>query len=402
MYSSGTANRGFLKKMRETARKPSEDAALVQAALEGCDQAFASLIDRYRQVVFGTVWSLLQDFDDAEDAAQEAFVLAYRHLNDLKSPEKFSSWIYSIATNVGRKWLGKRRLERQRFIRLEQAAEMAFRPEEEKESLHPGALREAFEVLSVEDRATATLFYLVGLDQGQVADILGIPLGTVKSRLHRSRNQLKRRVLEMAKETLQDRASGEDYGRAVIEGMRGVIHWKRLLQEKGLEGWTPGNPDRSEGEALEEVWKRSGGAIVGEDVDQSDGERLLIGEASWKDYEFSLLITPISGGNAQVQFRISEDKQCYYMLDLLLGWQAIAISKVDQRGLQKLSVVNFPIELGREYDVQIAVREASLTSYVDGQLINQVTDFSYRAGPIALTVWLSKTAFRDPRIRFLH
>ena len=250
--------------MRETARKPSEDAALVQAALEGCDQAFTALIDRYRQVVFGTVWSLLQDFDDAEDAAQEAFILAYRHLNDLKSPGKFSSWIYSIATNVGRKWLGKRRLERQRFIRLEKAAEMAFRPEEEKKSLHPGVLREAFGVLSVEDRATATLFYLVGLDQGQIADILGIPLGTVKSRLHRSRNRLKRRVLEMAKGTFQDQASGEDYGRTVIEGMRGVIHWKRLLQEKGLEGWTPGNPDISDGKALEEVWKRSGFSIHSE------------------------------------------------------------------------------------------------------------------------------------------
>jgi hypothetical protein len=70
--------------------------------------------------------------------------------------------------------------------------------------------------------------------------------------------------------------------------------------------------------------------------------------------------------------------------------------------MQKLSVVNFPIEAGREYDVQIAARGQSLTSYIDGKLLNQVTDSSHPSGPIALNVWESKTAFRDPRVRLMH
>ncbi|GEM_PF-417947 len=393
--------------MTESPLNKWSDALLVQAALEGRDEAFAVLIDRYRPAIFGTAWSALQDFDDAEDATQEAFVLAYRHLNGLKDPARFAPWACSIASNVARKWLGKRVLNRHRFVRLEAVSEEDVkRPEPQPgQPISPEELKKAFETLSPEDRAVTTLFYLVGLDQQQIADILDIPAGTVKSRLHRSRRRLKRRLLDMAKQSFEHRATREDYGRAVIGGMRGVIHWERLLGQEGLSGWRSGNPLRTEGSKLEEVWKRSGEAIIGEDVD-GHGERLITGDDSWMDYELSLLMTPLSGGNAQVQFRLSDDGRRYYMLDFLLGWQAVAISKGDlspgSGGVQKLSVVNFPMEIGREYDVMIAAREASLTAYVDGKLVNQATDFSYRSGPIALNVWQSKTAYRDPRIRFLH
>lgn len=171
---------------------------------------------------------------------------------------------------------------------------------------------------------------------------------------------------------------------------------QKLLSGEGLEGWLPGT------QAEEKLWQRSGDAIIGEDAEGKRGRQLFVGDNSWKNYEFSVLITPISGGNAQVFFRVSEDRKSWYLLDLLLGWQAIAISKVDPGGLQKLSVVNFPLERGREYDIQIAARDASLTSYIDGKLINQVTDFSHRSGPVALNAWDSKTAFRDPRVRLMH
>ena len=199
----------------------------------------------------------------------------------------------------------------------------------------------------------------------------------------------------------QNKASQDDYGRAVIAGMRGVIHWQTLLQPNGLEGWHSGvgaNAPLKEGH-----WRRADDVIVGEDRDGNAG-RLIQGDRTWSDFELSTLVTPISGGNAQIQFRIAESGQQYYMLDLLMGWQAVAISKVDltqEVKVQKLSVVNFPLGHGQEYDVQIAARGASLTSYIDGQWVNQVTDFTHHAGPIALTVWESQTAFRDPRIRLL-
>lgn len=202
-------------------------------------------------------------------------------------------------------------------------------------------------------------------------------------------------------DTLDKRDRQEDYGRQVVAGMRGVIHWQKLIESDGLAEWRPAQKQSKA--TIDHVWTRTGDGIVGEaDHSSDEGFPLIIGNSSWKNYELSLLITPISGGNAQVFFRMSEDERNWYVLDFLLGWQAIAISKVAPEGLKKLSVVNYPIERGQEYDVQIAARDASLTSYIDGRLVNQLTEFSYQSGPIALNVWQSKTAFRDIRLRHLH
>ncbi len=383
------------------------DTALVAEAKKGNDPAFAALINRYRRLVFATAWALLQDFDEAEDAAQESFVRAYRCLNELEDPCKFAAWINSIARNVARKALRKRKIERARLSQLREDAESetVLEPSGNSGSSDRSdlpELKQALGVLSPDDRSVTTLFYLVGLDQERIASILDLPVGTVKSRLHRSRHKLRRRLLIMAKKTFETHGeASEDYGRAAIAGMRGVIHWAKLLQGEGLEGWRP--TKGSDPKLFEQVWSRSGDAIIGEDRDIGDDcPRLITGDSSWRDYELSTLLTPISGGNAQIFFRISEDEHCWYLFDFLLGWQAVAISKVDHGHLTKLSVVNFPIEAGQEYDVQIAARETSLTSYIDGKLINQVTDSSYRSGAIALNVWYCKTAYRDLRYRSLH
>ena len=128
----------------------------------------------------------------------------------------------------------------------------------------------------------------------------------------------------------------------------------------------------------------------------------MAGEPAWSDYELSFLMTPVSGGNAQAAFRLSEDGRNFYLLDFLLGWQAVAVSRVVDGRVTKLSVVNHPLHAGQEYEVQIAARGESLTSYVDGKLVNQVTDATFRTGPFGFMVWESRTAFRDVRYRLLH
>ena len=204
----------------------------------------------------------------------------------------------------------------------------------------------------------------------------------------------------MAKQTFREQSEEADYGRAVIEGMRGVIHWKKLLGSEGLEGWR----STDEGRSLDEAWSRKEDGILGADV-TNEGECLVTGEATWNDYELALLITPLAGGNAQVLVRMSEDLKCWYLIDLMLGWQAIQVCRVDLRsggsGLERLSVVNCPIATGQEYDLMVAARGASITTYLDGKLMNQITDFTYASGPVGLSVWQSKTAFRDPQIRLL-
>lgn len=394
----------------EVEREPT-DETLVYLAQSRNDDAFALLIARYRSSVFARTSARLRDHDDAEDATQETWVLAYRHLGDLRAAHRFGGWLHSIAERVAFKYLRKRRLQENRTRPLEEWMELAdssnhFEADEGKRNRYLACdVRAALGTLSPPHRAVATLFYLVKLTQQDIATLLGIPLGTVKSRLNRSRLLILRRLNEMT--TTQNKVSQDDYGRAVIAGMRGVIHWQTLLPANGLEGWRnrvdTNSPAQGNVNNADNAWRRTGDVIIGADHDGSAG-RLVSGDQTWSDYELSLLVTPISGGNAQVHFRIAADGQHYYMLDLLMGWQAVAISRVDlsqESKVQKLSVVNFPLGNNQEYDVLIAARGASLTSYIDGQLVNQVTDFSHHAGPIALNVWESQTAFRDPRIRLL-
>ena len=384
------------------------DEALVKLAQAQNDDAFAALIVRYRTSVFGRVRAKLHDYDDAEDATQEAFVLAYRHLGELRAADRFGGWLHSIAERVALKYLRKRRLQEQHSRPLDEwlaLVDSAETNELERSIFRARDVREAIRSLPALHRAATTLFYFVKLDQQDIAALLGIPIGTVKSRLNRSRTLLFRRLIEMT--NTQNKGSQDDYGRAVIAGMRGVIHWQTLLQPIGLDGWRSGvGADvqlKGDTTKVDGHWRRTGDVIIGEDRDSNAG-RLINGDLTWSDYELSLLVTPISGGNAQILFRIADGGQQYYMLDLLMGWQAVAISKVDltqELKVQKLSVVNFPLGHGQEYDVLIAARGSSLTSYIDGQLVNQVTDFTHRSGAIALNVWESQTAFRDPRIRLL-
>ncbi len=174
--------------------------------------------------------------------------------------------------------------------------------------------------------------------------------------------------------------------------MNGDIPWRPLLPEEGLEGlkrtgsatWTRTAPDTVEGQGT--------GALG-------------FGADDWRDYELDVYVTPLAGGNVQIPFRVAPDAKRLYVLDLLLGWKAVAISKIDNgpggAGLQKISVVDQDLVHGREYHVRLAARDRSLTSYVDGRLVNQVTDHDCRSGPLGFSLWQSRTRFRNPRYRLL-
>jgi 3-keto-disaccharide hydrolase len=141
--------------------------------------------------------------------------------------------------------------------------------------------------------------------------------------------------------------------------------------------------------------------VVGRVKGQNDW-RITQGDKRWADYEFSVFGTLVAGSNLQVCFRLSEDGKSYYFLDFLTGWQAVAISKRDGDTGQivKLSVVNYVIEKGREYHIVVAARGRSLTSYIDGKVVNQLTDDAFTSGGVGLNMWSTTTAiFRDPKIR---
>lgn len=363
------------------------DADLVLQARAGDGSAFAALVDRHRPLVIATTRKALRSYDDAEDATQEAFVLASSRLDDLQDPSKFPTWVYSIAINVVRKWLRRRAL---RDRGLERFAADTGRPEASEQlggGLSQEVLSAAVARLDARDREVITLYYLLGLEQASIAGILGVPKGTVKSRTSHARNRLRSKVQTMA---MIDEVP-EDHGRTWITGFRGQIPWRRLLGQ-GFEGWEDAEETQVVG------WERRASTLIGRDP----ARPLTTGDETWRDFELSVLITPISGGRPQIRFRICKSEQDCYLLEFLSDWDAVAISRARGDVLTRLCVVDFPLTRNREYHVMLAAREASLTSYVDGALVNQVTDFSRRSGALALWIPRGMAAFRDPRIRFMH
>ena len=374
------------------------DQELVAGYRQGSQDAFRRLVDKHWAGVVRTVSPLLDDPDDVEDAAQEAFIRACRRLDELKDPDRLPAWLHAIARNAARKMLRQRRLEQQRLPEYELSRSVA---DPDLGSLFGYRdLKALVNTLAPPDRAVVTLFYLSGMELKRIAERLDIPAGTAKSRLHRSRRLMRERTRAMTSKPQECTDPLSRPPRDVIGGMRGLINWQVVPADPELSSWRP--PAWSDREALEKTWRMEGNAIVGSGESGEDPPWLIAGEPTWTDYELSFLVTPISGGNAQVAFRMSADDRSYYLFDFLLGWQAVGLYRVIDGRLIKLSVVNHALHRGQEYEIQIAARGASLTSYVDGKLVNQLTDETFRMGAFGLLVWECSTAFRDVRYRLLH
>ena len=381
------------------------DDLLVQRAGSGDMGAFNILSGRYIRLIYGIGWAITGRREDADDVVQDTFVSAYSRLYSLKNGRKFAPWISQIARNTALDVLDKRKRHRidENWLR---ERDLVSTPAEQLDEFNRlNHLWFAINKLPTDDKITVVLHYFVGLDQQSVSNTLGVPLGTVKSRLNRARRKLKGEMIQMKTKNFNASGPEDDFGRSGLGGMEGDITWEPLLRGDGLEGWCETDVPLANSTPAERgiSWTRNGNAVMGK-VPAEKTSQIVQGDANWRDYEISALCTLIEGPDVQIHFRVSEEGQAYYMLNFLYGWQAIAISKMEPGAgeVDKLSVVNFPFEKGREYNILIAARAQSLTSYIDGKLVNQVTDNSYRKGGIALGLWWSSVNFRDPRIRHIH
>jgi len=156
------------------------DTTLVERARDGDREAFASIAAASIDRLFATARAVLRDSDRAQDATQEALVRCWRDLPTLRDPGRFEPWLrrllmHAITDEIRR---GRRFDAKVRLIREEHAVEPGAAYEERDR------LDRAFRRLSVDHRAVLVLHHLQGLSLPEVAEALGIPLGTAKSRLH--------------------------------------------------------------------------------------------------------------------------------------------------------------------------------------------------------------------------
>ncbi len=188
-----------------------DDAALVEACQKGDMQAFGALIAKYQDRVYNAVLRMCGDRDEAEDLCQETFVRTLEKIRSFRGHSQFYTWLFRIAVNltISR----RRRAGRVKFVSLapdpelddSQAAALTSKIAERREpgpeqvvterETHQRVL-EALEALDDEYRVVVVLRDIEEMNYQQMAAALDLPLGTIKSRLHRGRCLLRERLAD--------------------------------------------------------------------------------------------------------------------------------------------------------------------------------------------------------------
>lgn len=180
--------------------RPADDHRLIADCLKGRTEAFGELVRRYQDRLFNTVYRLVDNAEDAQDVVQDAFFNAYQSLDRFKGNSQFFTWLYRIAVNAAISLKRKHRStvslhakvdflgqqgEPQDASAFSQPAQHLERAEEEQR------IQEALNRLSPDHRAVLILKDLEEQKYETIAEILAVPIGTIRSRLHRARLELR-------------------------------------------------------------------------------------------------------------------------------------------------------------------------------------------------------------------
>jgi len=170
------------------------DTILVADIKAGSKKAFGKLVERHKKTAFRLALGLVGNKDDAHDISQEAFLRVYRSAKTFDTSQPFLPWFYTIVSNLSRTWLRKRQAVDHRMVDVDDASYLLVdkaNPESEfleKETI--ACLRAALLKLPFDDREIITLQHFRGMSYDEIANLLGIPKGTVMSRLYYARKKL--------------------------------------------------------------------------------------------------------------------------------------------------------------------------------------------------------------------
>ena len=177
-----------------------DDVALIQRILAGDENAFATLIEKYQRQVHALAFRKVRDFQTAEDITQETFLQVHQKLATLNDPAKFSGWLYAIVNHLCIAWYRKNRLQTEslqdihiseietdaysRYIATAHAKTTA--------AAQHDLVKKLLTRLKESDREVITLHYFEEMTSSEIGEVLGVSENTVKSRLHRARQRLKK------------------------------------------------------------------------------------------------------------------------------------------------------------------------------------------------------------------
>jgi RNA polymerase sigma-70 factor (ECF subfamily) len=178
-----------------------DESSLIQAALDGDRNAFGNLVTKYQDRLFNSLIHVLGCENEAMDVVQDAFLQAFRRLDSFRAQSAFYTWLFRIARNLAISRIRSRRHATSIHnidgfeIDIQGRENQPGQPMEARESV--AQLQIAMSKLSEEHRTIIVLRELEGLDYDEIAIALEIPVGTVRSRLHRARSQLKNELVAL-------------------------------------------------------------------------------------------------------------------------------------------------------------------------------------------------------------
>ncbi len=177
-----------------------DDIGLVQDALAGNETAFSALVENYQKQVHAIAWRTTGDFHIAEDITQETFLIAHQKLGTLKDPHRFSGWLNAITTRRCIAWFREKHLD----SRLSENMDIATKrndpysgylvKEQAKDAVQElqEIIKKMLKKLPEGERTAITLHYFDGMSCEEIAAFLDVTTNTIKSRLNRARNRLKK------------------------------------------------------------------------------------------------------------------------------------------------------------------------------------------------------------------
>ena len=181
---------------REEALQTWKDEDLIDAFLRGDDNAFRELVRRYEPVVIATITGMIGVGSEVDDVAQETFIRFYRSLQRFRGESSVKTYITRIAINQSIELLKRRRRRALLFFQKHSLEDMSI-PDERSEDVYDDTqevVTKAIQKLDAKSRAVIVLRLIDGYSTKETAKILGVPLGTVKSRVNRARSILREKL----------------------------------------------------------------------------------------------------------------------------------------------------------------------------------------------------------------
>lgn len=175
------------------------DNEIISKVLNGDQQAYAVLVNRYQNYVFTLTMRFTKNREDAEEVSQDIFIKAYRSLADFRGASKFSTWLYTIVNTTCITFLRKKKLEvhsldNEKVFEAADSLDSGMRANLVEQKSRMAMVTNAINLLSADDAEVITLFYKAEQTLEEIAAILHVEPNTAKVRLHRARTRLKEKM----------------------------------------------------------------------------------------------------------------------------------------------------------------------------------------------------------------